>query len=361
MVAGVPREIKTEEYRVGLIPEIVAHLVHTGTTVLVEKGAGAGAGFEDEEYHEAGACLVEKAEDIYRQADLVVKVKESQESEWPFLREGQILFTFFHFSANRSMTEELIRRKVICIAYELVEENGALPILRPMSEIAGKLSVQQGMKYLEKEYGGKGILLSGVVGVRKGKVVIIGGGAVGFNAAKIAAGIGAEVCLLEINQERMRFLEDNLPTAQILYSNQRNLLKVIQDADVVIGAVLIPGSRTPVLLKRNHLKVMEKGTVLVDVSIDEGGVFESSCPTTHRDPIFVEEGIVHYCVPNTPGVVPRTSTYALSYASFPYLRLLAEEGEKAWEKSKSLAKGLALYRGQVRNANVAAGLSRRVS
>ncbi|HOL68211.1 MAG TPA: alanine dehydrogenase, partial [bacterium] len=211
MVAGVPREIKTEEYRVGLIPEIVAHLVHTGTTVLVEKGAGAGAGFEDEEYHEAGACLVEKAEDIYRQADLVVKVKESQESEWPFLREGQILFTFFHFSANRSMTEELIRRKVICIAYELVEENGALPILRPMSEIAGKLSVQQGMKYLEKEYGGKGILLSGVVGVRKGKVVIIGGGAVGFNAAKIAAGIGAEVCLLEINQERMRFLEDNLP------------------------------------------------------------------------------------------------------------------------------------------------------
>ncbi|MCM8769406.1 MAG: alanine dehydrogenase [Candidatus Omnitrophica bacterium] len=356
MVVGVPREIKSEEYRVGIIPEVVAQLSHSGITVLVEKEAGSGAGCQNEDYQEAGAKIVEKAEEVYGNADLIVKVKEPQESEWPWLREGQILFTFFHFSANRLMTEELLKRRVTCVAYELVEENGILPILRPMSEIAGKLSIQQGMKYLEKEYGGKGILLSGVAGVKKGKVVIIGGGAVGFNAARIALGIGAEVVILEINQERMRFLEDNLPGAQILYSNSKNLTNAISDADVLIGAVLIPGRRTPVLLKRRDLLLMEKGTVLIDVSIDEGGVFETSRPTTHQSPIFVEEGMVHYCVPNTPGVVPRTSTYALAYASFPYLRLLAEYGETAWEKSEALAKGLALYRGEIKNANVAAGL-----
>ncbi len=353
MIIGVPKEIKNEEYRVGLIPEIVGYLTHKGHTVLVENNAGAGAGCEDAEYREAGAEMVASPADIYRRSEMIVKVKEPLTGELAMVREGQVLFTFFHFSSNKDMTNTLLGKKAICIAYELVEEHGTLPILRPMSEIAGKLSIQQGMKYLEKEYGGKGILLSGVVGVRKGKIVILGGGAVGFNAARIASGIGAEVTILEINQERMRFLEDNLENAQILYSNQKNLLNSIKDADVVIGAVLIPGRKTPVLLKAKDLGVMEKGTVLVDVSIDEGGVFETSRPTSHQDPIFIKEGIVHYSVPNTPGVVPRTSTYALSYASFPYLNLLVERGEKAWEESAPVRKGLALYRGAVKNANLA--------
>lgn len=359
MLVGVPREVKTEEYRVGLIPEIVGHLVAEGATILVEKGAGVGAGFPDEEYEQMGALLVGTAEDIYRQAELVVKVKEPQESEWPFLRQGQILFTFFHFSANRVMTEELKKRKITCIAYELVEEDGLRPILRPMSEIAGKLSVQQGMKYLEKEYGGKGVLLSGVGGVRKGKVVIIGGGTVGFNAARIATGIGARVCILETNQERMRFLENNFPAAEILYSNQKNLHQAIREADVIIGAVLIPGCRTPVLIRREDLRLLEKGTVLVDVSIDEGGVFETSRPTTHRSPIFLEEGIVHYCVPNIPGVVPRTSTCALSYANFPYLQLLVKQGVKACQSCPGLEKGMALYRGEIKNPSLAAAFQKK--
>lgn len=352
MVIGVPREIKAEEYRVGLIPDSVDYLVKSGHTVLVGRDAGLGAGFRNEDYERAGGRIVGDACQIYRDADLVVKVKEPQVQELELLREGQILFTFFHFSSNRTMTEHLLARKVVCIAYELVEEKGILPILRPMSEIAGRLSIQEGMKYLEKEYGGKGILLSGIAGVRRGKVVVIGGGVVGFNAARIACGVGASVTVLEINQDRMRFLEEALDGVQVLYSNRENLLNSLRGADIVVGAVLLPGQKTPVLVKREDLKVMEPGTVLVDVSIDEGGAFETSRPTSHNEPIYMVNDIVHYCVPNIPGIVPRTSTYGLVYSTFPYVRTLVKKGEKACEESPGLGAGLAISRGEIRNENL---------
>lgn len=347
MIIGIPKEIKTEEYRVGLMPEGVMSIVaEKGNKVIVEKDAGAGAGFQDSDYEKAGAEIVSGLEEIYKKAELIIKVKEPQERELSLIRENQILFTFFHFSSNKKMTERLIERKATCVAYELVEENGTLPILKPMSEIAGKLSIQQGMKYLEKEYGGKGILLSGAEGVKKGKVVIIGGGTVGFNAAKIASGIGAEVTILEIDHQKMQFLKENFKNAEILLSNEDNLMTSLKSADVIVGAVLIPGKKTPVLVKKEHLKIMEEGTVLVDVAIDEGGVFETSHPTTPREPVYIQEGIIHYCVANTPGIVPRTSTYALCNASFPYVKILAEKGEKAFEENLPLKKGLAIFKGE---------------
>jgi len=347
MYIGVPKEIKIEEYRVGLTPDVVRYLTENGNKVFVEKNAGPGSGFEDEEYYRAGAEIVERKEDIYKNSELIIKVKEPQVEEFQFIQEEQILFTFFHFSANPEMTEKLIEKKATCIAYELVEENGELKILKPMSEIAGKLSIQEGMKYLEKEYGGKGILLSGAEGVKQGKVVIIGGGNVGYNAAKISTGIGAETVILEVNREKIKFLKKALPRSKVLYSTEETIKKEIKKCDVIIGAVLIPCKRTPVLIKEDYLSDVEKGTVLVDVSIDEGGISETSHPTNHKQPIYLKNGVVHYCVANIPGIVPRTSTLALNHASFPYVKILTEQGEKALEKNLPIRKGLAIYKGRI--------------
>lgn len=319
MIIGVPKEVKVEEYRVGLIPEFVKYLVKKGHKVYVQKDAGSEAGFFDEQYIKAGAQIVKSIEELYKNAELIIKVKEPQEEEIQLIREGQTLFTFFHFSSNKRMTMQLIEKKAICIAYELIKKDNALPILKPMSEIAGKLSIQEGMKYLEKEYGGKGVLLSGTKDVMPGNIVIIGGGVVGYNAGIIADGVGANITFLEINDKIMRMLKKNFKRAKVLCSNRENLKKVLKQADVVIGAVLLPGKSTPMVIKEQDLKIMEKGSVIVDVAIDEGGICETSRPTTHRDPIFIYKDIIHYCVPNIPGVVPKTSTIALNYATFPYM------------------------------------------
>jgi len=284
-----------------------------------------------------------------------VKVKEPQPTEYQLLQEGQIIFTFFHFAANLQMTKVLLEKKVDCIAYELVEKDGCLPILTPMSEIAGRLAPQQAAKYLEKEYGGKGILLSGATGVKPGKVVIIGGGVVGFNAAKISAGLGAQVVILEINEKKIKYLKKTLPAnCKVVSSNRENIKKEIKNVDAVIGAVLISGVRAPILLKREDLKEMEPGTVLVDVAIDQGGCFETSRGTTHRNPIYLLDGIVHYCVANMPGIVPRTSTYALSCATTPYILLLAEKGVKITQENLELKSGLAIQRGEIVNKSLLA-------
>jgi alanine dehydrogenase len=349
MIIGVPKEIKEEEYRVGLLPDGVSILRKRGHSVLVEKGAGEGAGIKDEEYAKRGAEIALSAKEIFQRADLIVKVKEPQPSEYNLLQEGQILFTYFHFASSRSMTEALLKRKTTAIAYEMVEENGVLPLLLPMSEIAGRLAPQEGAKYLEKEYEGKGVLLSGATGVSPARVIVIGGGTVGLNSAIISAGMGAEVYILDINLDRLRYLRNILPSnVKLLYSDSESLRKVLKEADLVIGAVLIPGTRAPILLTEEDLKIMEEGTVLVDVSIDQGGCFQTSKPTTHKNPVYLKDGIVHYCVANIPSAVAKTSSYALCYATFPYLLSLAEEGMKALEEENSaLKKGLCLHKGRI--------------
>ncbi len=349
MIIGIPKEIKEEEYRVGILPKTVKKLVKKGHKVLVEKNAGIGAGIKDQDYEKEGAEIVEDHSYIFKNSELIIKVKEPLPPEYDLLNEGQIIFTFFHFSSNKEMTKKLIEKKVTCFAYELVEENGELIILKPMSEIAGKLSIQEGMKYLEKEYGGKGVLLSGAEGVKKGKVVILGGGTVGYNAAKIAYSLGAEVTILEINEKKMKFLKREFPSAKVLYSNGRNIKNSIKKADLIIGAVLIPGRRPPILIKKEDLKLMENGTVMVDVSIDEGGVFETSRPTTHKEPIYIYEGIIHYCVPNIPGVVPKTSTFALCNITEKYVLKLADKGLDSIKTSHGLKTGLSIKNGDIVN------------
>ncbi|MFN4227314.1 MAG: alanine dehydrogenase [Candidatus Ratteibacteria bacterium] len=349
MIIGIPKEIKEEEYRVGILPKTVKKLVKRKHKVIIEKDAGIGAGIKNEEYEVVGAEIVEDHSYVFKNSELIIKVKEPLSSEYNLLQKGQILFTFFHFSSNKEMTEKLIERKVTCVAYELVEEKGIFVILKPMSEIAGKLSIQQGMKYLEKEYGGKGILLSGTEGVKSGKVVILGGGTVGYNAAKIADSIGADVTILEINEARIKFLRKKLPRVKILYSNEKNIKNSIKKADLIIGAVLIPGKRPPILIKREDLKIIEEGSVMIDVSIDEGGVFETSHPTTHKQPIFKYEGIIHYCVPNIPGIVPRTSTFALCNITEEYILQLTDKGIKSTETSYGLKTGLAILNGEIVN------------
>ncbi|MCM8820586.1 MAG: alanine dehydrogenase [Candidatus Omnitrophica bacterium] len=349
MIIGIPKEIKEEEYRIGKLPRLVKKLVDKKHRVIIEKNAGIGAGIKNEEYEAVGAEIVEDHSYIFKNSELIVKVKEPLSSEYNLLEKGQILFTFFHFSSDKEMAEKLISKKVTCIAYELVEEKGVLVILKPMSEIAGKLSVQQGMKYLEKEYGGKGVLLSGAEGVKSGRVVILGGGTVGYNAGKIADSIGAEVTIIEISEAKMKFLKKMLPGVNIIYSSEKNIKATIKKADLIIGAVLIPGRRPPVLIKKADLEIMEEGTVMVDVSIDEGGVFETSRPTTHKQPIYKYQGIIHYCVPNIPGVVPRTSTFALCNITEKYILQLADKGIKSTETSYGLKTGLAILEGKIVN------------
>ena len=350
MIVGVPREIKTAENRVALVPAGAESFADDGHTVLVERGAGLGSGFTDATYTAAGAQIAATADEIWAKADMVLKVKEPIEAEWPRMRPGQILFTYFHFAAAEALTKAVIKSNAIAVAYETVQlTSGELPLLTPMSEVAGRMAVQEGAKYLEKVSGGSGILLGGVPGVLPGEVLILGGGVVGTNAAKMAAGLGAHVTLLDISLDRLRYLSDVLPAnVDLVYSNRLNILDQLTRADLVIGAVLLPGAKAPHLVKRADLKVMKPGSVIVDVAVDQGGCIETIKATTHDHPTYVVDGILHYGVANMPGGVPRTSTLALTNATFPYAKRLARDGwRKACKADPSLALGLNVVEGKV--------------
>jgi alanine dehydrogenase len=356
MIIGIPKEIKVDEYRVALVPVGAEELVEHGHRVLVEKGAGSGSGIADEEYVRAGAELVEGMEAIYKRADMVVKVKEPLPEEYPHLREGQIIFTFFHFAASRTLTEALISSRAVALAYETIrDEKGGHPLLTPMSEVAGRMSIQEGAKYLEKPMEGRGILLGGVPGVTPAEVVVIGGGVVGTNAAKVAAGLGARVTIMDIHLDRLRYLDDIMPENVItLMSNIQNIREKVREADLLIGAVLIEGAKTPVLITRKMISTMKPGAVVVDVSIDQGGCVETSRPTTHSNPIYKVDEVIHYCVTNMPGAVGRTSTYALTNASLPYVLEVADKGyEGAARENPAIKNGLNIVRGKVTNKAVA--------
>ncbi len=356
MRIGTTKELKNHEYRVGLTPDNVMMLVKNGHEVFVETMAGDGANFSDEEYVEAGAKIMATPAEVFAIADMIVKVKEPEAEEWGYLREGQILFTYLHLAPNKPLTEALIAKKVKAVAYETIEAGvGNLPCLRPMSQIAGRLSIQEGAKYLEKSFGGRGILLGGVPGVERGKIAIIGGGVAGTYAAKAAVGIDAQVTLLDINANRLAYLEDIFgASVTTLYSTEANIRRALSEADLVIGSVLIPGRSTPKLVRREHLKLMKKGAVIVDIAIDQGGCCESSRVTSHDDPVFIEEGVVHYCVGNMPGAVPRTSTIALTNSTIGYAVSIANNGlEAACKRDPGLAKGVNIYMGKCVNRNVA--------
>jgi alanine dehydrogenase len=350
MIVGVPREIKTEENRVALVPAGVESLVGDGHTILVEQGAGLGSGFADAAYQAAGAELVPRAADVWARAEMVVKVKEPIEPEWPCLRRSQVVFTYFHFAASEPLTRAVLKSGIIAIAYETVQlASGELPLLTPMSEVAGRMAVQEGAKYLEKVYGGSGILLGGVPGVLPAEVLILGGGVVGANAAKMAAGLGAHVTLLDLSLDRLRYLADVLPpNVDLLYSNRHNLLDQLRKTDLVIGAVLLPGAKAPKLVRRDDLKLMKPGSVVVDVAVDQGGCIETIKPTTHDHPTYMVDGIIHYAVANMPGGLPRTSTLALTNATFPYAKRLARHGwKKACSDDRALFLGLNAIEGKV--------------
>lgn len=356
MKIGVPREIKRHEYRVGMTPAGVEALVRSGHAVVVEAGAGEGAGFPDAAYTQAGARIDADPVRVYQDAEMVVKVKEPQPGECAWLREGQILFTYLHLAADRALTDALLEKRVTAIAYETVQTvEGALPLLTPMSEIAGRLAVQEGAKYLERPFGGRGILLGGVPGVRRGKVVVLGGGVVGTNAARIAIGIGADVVVLDIAQRRLSYLAEIFGhTLQTLYCSRANLHETLKECDLLIGAVLIPGATTPRLVKREDLALMKPGAVIVDVAIDQGGCIETSHPTTHDDPTYVVDGVVHYAVANMPGAVALTSTMALTNHTLEYALQLADLGfEKAVATNLALRRGVNLHAGRVTHPGVA--------
>lgn len=357
MIIGVPREIKQDEYRVALIPVGAEELTAAGHTVLVERGAGQGSGIPDELYEENGAEIVETAQEIFSRADMIIKVKEPQPSEWPLLRPGQILFTYFHFAADEKLTRGFLETGATAVAYETLEgKNGQLPLLTPMSEVAGRMSIQEGAKYLERPQLGRGILLGGVPGVPPAHILILGGGVVGKNAAQIAAGFQADVVILDISVDRLRYLEDIMPAnVNTLYSDKHNIREQLELADLVIGAVLIPGARAPMLVPQSALKMMKPGAVLIDVAVDQGGCIETSRPTTHSDPTFVVDGVVHYCVANMPGAVGRTSTYALCNVTLPYALRLANQGlEAACGQDSGLLSAVNVHNGQVTNRAVAA-------
>lgn len=354
MIIGVPREIKADEHRVALLPSAAYQLVRRGHQVIVERGAGVGSGYPDADYEKAGAELVNQHANIFARAELIVKVKEPLASEVPLLRSGQLLFTYLHLAANRELTEGLLRSGVTALAYETVEVNGRLPLLEPMSEIAGRMSILVGGYYLAKHNGGNGTLLGGVPGVLPGKVVVLGGGTSGINAARMAQGLGADVTILEVDVERMRFLDITLHTAHTLYSNEAHILEMLPGVDLLIGAVLVPGARAPKLISRKLLEVMKPGSVLVDIAIDQGGCAETSRPTTHHDPTYVEEGVIHYCVANMPGAYARTATQALTNVTYRYLELIADLGlADACRKQPALLGGINIWNGQTTSAAVA--------
>ena len=350
MKIGVPKEIKTNENRVALVPAGAEALVTAGHTVMIEQGAGDGSGFPDSAYTRVGAKIGADADTVWREAEMIMKVKEPIKPEWPRMKKGQVIFTYFHFAADKELTLAHINSGATCIAYETVElPNRELPLLTPMSEVAGRMAVQEGAKYLEKLYGGRGVLLGGVPGVAPAKVVILGGGIVGINAAKMAAGLGAKVTVLDLSLERLRYLSDVMPAnVTLIYSNRHNILEQISTADLVVGAVLIPGAVAPRLIRREDLKTMQPGAVIVDVAIDQGGCVETIKATTHDNPTYIVDGIVHYGVANMPGGVPRTSTLALTNATFPYAKELAKKGWKqALKENPALKKGLNIVDGKV--------------
>lgn len=359
MIIGILKEIKQDEFRVAIVPSGVHSLVASGHHVLIEKGAGIGSGIGDEEFASEGAEILDSPQDIYAKAEMIMKVKEPLPQEYEFLREGQILYAFLHLAASRELAEALLEKKVIGVAYETVqEEDGSLPLLIPMSEVAGRMAIHEGGKYLEREKGGRGILLAGVPGVEPGRIVILGGGVVGFNSAKMAVGIGADVVILDVNLQRLRYIDDIFRgRVKTIMSNNHNIVEAVRSADLVIGSVLIPGARAPHLIERNILASMKQGSVIVDVCIDQGGCLETSRPTTHSDPIFVVDGVIHYCVANMPGAVSRTSTFALVNATFPYAKKIADLGmEKVLKTCKPLARGTNVAYGNFTHAIVAASL-----
>ncbi len=356
MKIGVPKEIKTNENRIALVPAGAEALIGAGHQVTIETGGGLGSGFSDEAYTSVGATIAPDAAAVWKACDMIMKVKEPIEREWPFMRKGQTIFTYFHFAADEKLTRAHMTSGAVCIAYETVElPSRELPLLTPMSEVAGRMAVQEGAKYLEKLYGGRGVLLGGVPGVAPAKVVILGGGIVGINAAKIAAGMGAKVVILDISLERLRYLSDVMPAnCQLIYSNRHNILEQITTADLVIGGVLIPGAKAPRLVRREDLALMQPGSVIVDVAIDQGGCVETIKATTHENPTYVVDGVIHYGVANMPGGVPRTSTLALTNATLPYAMQLAKKGWKqALTDSLALRKGLNMYDGKVTYPGVA--------
>jgi alanine dehydrogenase len=356
MIVGVPREIKADEYRVALLPVGAEELSGAGHTVLVESGAGSGSGLSDAQYEAAGATIVADSAEVWARAQLVVKVKEPQPEEWPHLRPGQILFTYFHFAADEPLTRAVLRSGITAIAYETLRDpKGGLPLLTPMSEVAGRMSIQEGAKYLERPQEGRGILLAGVPGVAPAEVAILGGGIVGSNAARVAAGLGASVRILDINLDRLRYLDDIMPpNVTTLYSDRHTILESIERADLVIGAILITGARAPRLVRKGDLARMKPGSVIVDVAIDQGGCVETSRPTTHRNPTYVVDGVVHYCVTNMPGAVGRTSTYALNNVTLPYTLQLASHGWREVAAAQpGVAEGINIDRGRVTNRAVA--------
>ena len=357
MKIGIPKEIKNNENRVALTPAGVRALIKRGHCFFVQSTAGLGSGFSDSDYQSAGAKIMPTIESVYGIGQMIMKVKEPIELEYDLIQKDQLLFTYFHFASYEPLTHAMIKSGAVCLAYETVQlPDFSLPLLVPMSEVAGRMAIQEGAKYLEKPLGGKGVLLGGVPGVEPGKVIVIGGGIVGTQAAKMAAGLGAQVTILDINLDRLRYLSDVMPAnVTTLYSNEYNIRKAIKTADLVIGAVLIPGAKAPNLITRDMLKDMEPGTVIVDVAVDQGGCIETCKPTTHENPTFVIDGIVHYCVANMPGAVPYTSTVALTNATLQYAIQLAEFGwEKACRNNVALQKGLNIVQGQVVFEGVAA-------
>jgi alanine dehydrogenase len=341
MIIGIPKEIKEQEQRVALLPSAASQLTRRGHSVVVQKNAGIGSGYPDDDYVKAGAEIVDQAKEVFARADMIVKVKEPLEAEFPLLRKGQILFTYLHLAASKSLTEALLKSGVTGIAYETIQVDHRLPLLEPMSEIAGRMSVVMGANFLAKYNGGSGVLLGGVPGVLPGRVIVVGGGTSGVNAARMAAGLGADVTILDVDLERLRYLDLSIISANTLYSSEANLLEMMPECDLLIGAVLLPGAKAPKLITRQMLRKMKPGSVLVDISIDQGGCAETSRPTTHLDPVYVEEDVTHYCVANMPAAYARTATQALTNVTFRYVELLADLGlEGACKKQPALIGGI---------------------
>jgi alanine dehydrogenase len=356
-VVGVPNEIKTHESRVALIPVGVEELTRAGHRVLLQSGSGQGSGISDEQYAQHGAEIVAHAADVWRHADLIVKVKEPLPVEWPMMRPGQVVFTYFHFAADENLTRAVMASGITAVAYETIRDaRGGLPLLTPMSEVAGRMSIQEGAKFLERPFEGRGILLGGVPGVLPANVVILGGGVVGANAAKVAAGLGANVTILDVNLDRLRYLDDVMPrNVTTLYSDRHNILDSLGRADLLIGAVLIPGAKAPHLVRKEDLKRMPPRAVIIDVAIDQGGCVETSRPTTHSQPTYLVDDILHYCVTNMPGAVGRTSTYALTNVTLPYVLQLVRKGlDRAVAENAGLREGVNIRGGKVTNPAVAA-------
>lgn len=350
MIVGVPKEIKSQENRVALLPGGVTALKNNGHEVVVQQSAGEGSGFSDSQYKEAGAEITDDIDGLWQRADMIMKVKEPIEPEYERMQEGQIIFTFFHFAASRQLTEAVVESKSVAIAYETVErKDGSLPLLIPMSEVAGRMAAQEGAKYLEKPQGGHGVLMGGIPGVRPANVMVLGGGIVGVNAAKIAAGMGANTTIFDIDMERLRYLDDVMPkNIDTMYSSEANIRKMLPEVDLAIGAVLIPGAKAPKLIKRDMLDDMKSGAVMVDVAIDQGGCFETSKGTTHNEPTYKVDDVVHYCVTNMPGGVPYTSTVGLTNVTLPYAVDIANKGwKKAVDEDAELRKGLNIVEGDI--------------